>query len=204
MITDRDIDVEREFLNSISHLDYALLQRDWESPSHGDLDLAITSTHWPLFIETLLDFTEKRSLPIVKVYEIEYAVICFIILTDKGTLHLDVAITPYITTLFTVDLLIAIKNRETIDNIHMITQKHTDLYCTEKKRWKNSPARRIIKKIRNSLIILRRLKNNVITIRGAILYIPYINDVQILRSTSIHEHCIGQIKNYMLSRYKPR
>jgi len=153
-------------------------------------------------VETLLNFTKKHSLPIVKTYEIEHAVICFIVLTDKGAMHLDVAITPYVTTLFTVDLLTTIKERETTDNIHILTQQSTNKYCADKKRYKKSWLRKLLRKLGNSMTIIRRLKNNTIITNGALIYIPFVNDVKILSSTTIQKHCARQIKNYLLSRYK--
>jgi hypothetical protein len=198
----RDIDAERAFLDSINHLDYVLFQRDWDSLHHGDLDLAITAKHWSELISILANFSQQYNFPIVKVYEIERAVVCVILLSDKGWLHLDIAITPHILELFSVDIAQAIKTKETINRVHVITETHAEMYAAAKKRYKHSSSRKLVRKLGNMPVISRRIADHLLHVRGAWLYVPYIVDENILRSTAVQEHAAAYLNSTMRNRYR--
>ncbi len=142
----RNVAIEREFLLGICDLDYFLLQRDWESASHGDLDLVISSAHWARLITAITDFSMKNGIPIVKAYEIEYGVVCIILLLDDACIHLDVAIIPYRANMFDVNLVGALRDREVVEGIYIVDEDSEKAYKAAKKFYKQSVMAKIKQK----------------------------------------------------------
>lgn len=196
----RDVEIEREFLLGISSLNYALLQRDWTSEGHGDVDLVVTSVDWPKLISAISEFSMAHGMPIVKVYEIEHAVACIILLMEKACVHLDICISPCKNEIFGVSLMDVLENRELIDGIYVVDSNRETAYKNAKKSYKRRPLAKLEKKIMNMAVILRRLRKTTLITRGAIIHIPYLLDVSLLRSKAV----IDASQRYLMEELMPK
>jgi len=197
----RDYATEKEFLSEIVGLDYALLQRDWDDHKHGDLDFILSSSCWPKFIDRLLQFSAERGFIIIQAYEIESGVVCIEILTTQGYLHLDMAITPFRNTLFKIDLAEALAARELIDGVYMISQQCEDTYKINKKSYKRSKTGVWLMRLKNFKVLLERFINNLVFKPGLIIYIPYLDNIQLLKSEDVTQHVRHNLTTKLLNKY---
>jgi hypothetical protein len=200
LLARRNVAIEREFLLGICDLGYFLLQRDWESASHGDLDLVIPSAHWSRLITAITDFSMKNKIPIVKAYEIEYGVVCIILLLDDACIHLDVAITPYRANMFGVDLVGALRDREVVEGVYIVDEVSEKAYKAAKKFYKQSVMAKIKQKFLNGPVLLDRFYKTSLYARGVIIHVPYILDESLLRSKIV----IDATKEYLLNDLLPK
>jgi len=196
----RDVEAERSFLLGISSLNYTLLQRDWLSGSHGDLDLVIPSEEWPRLVDAVIAYSEANDIPIVKVYEIEHAVVCVTFLLENSYIHLDICIVPCRRRIFGVRLSSCLQSRELVDGIYVADKKHADIYKKVKRLYKKFPLAMTLRKIRNSAVIARRLFKTTLFVRGAMVYIPYVHDGSLLRSKAV----VDTARRYLLEELLPK
>ncbi len=204
MLPPRDHQTEKEILSalSIKNLNYAVLQPDWEDASHGDIDIVLDHNDWQLFISTIHDFIVDNSLHLVKAYEIEYGVICIVILTTNGTVFLDVALTSKCKKVFGLALDNVLDSKDNTHPIPVICNSDHNIYKTSKKKFKRSSSKKALKKISNMPVIIRRAFECTIILRGAFIYIPYIIDTTILRSPPVMNHVSAYLLNTLSTRYK--
>ena len=197
----RNVDVERKFLLSLNDLDYSLLQRDWNSGSHGDLDMVVSSKDWTRLVKAITDFSGANNMPVVKVYEIEHATVCIILLASTYCIHLDVCICPYRKSVFDVDLETVIQSRELKEGIYILRKDLEDHYKTVKKEYKKSPLAKMLNKMRNSTVLARRLLKTSICIRGALIHIPYVHDTAVLRSIAVTQSARNYLTGELIKKY---
>jgi len=197
----RDYATEKEFLKEITDLNYALLQRDWDNHNHGDLDFILSSDCWPKFIDRLIQFSTKRDFTIIQAYEIESGVVCIEVLTMQGYLHLDMAITPYRNEIFKVNLDEALAARELLNDAYVINQQYEDTYKLNKKAYKCSKTAIWLMRLKNFKVLLERLINNLVFKPGLIIYIPYLDNIQLLTSDDVTKHVWKNLSSKLLKKY---
>jgi hypothetical protein len=200
-LTARDPVAEKDFLASIRQLDFLLLQRDWRSVKHGDLDILLSGLHWSQFIDYVLDFSAEKNYPIAKAYEIEEGIVCMILITSQGRIHLDVALSTPEMCVFGVDTENALRRRDLLHSIPVAHPQDSLMYHKNKIKYKSSLARRAVKKILNMRVILRRIANGIIFVHGGIFYIPFVRDFEILRSRVVVAHNEAYLQGTLRSRY---
>ena len=196
----RDQEAENTLLTLIGKtgINYAVLQTDWSDSGHGDVDLVVDSSDWARLTDILLDFSATRDCPVVKAYEIEHGVICVVMLTDNGTVFLDIAIAGARKSLFGLDTHAALRGARLHSGVRVVTDLDYEIYKSIKQRFKSSIWRRLTRKIRNIPLIIRRIIECSIVIRGAAIYIPYVLDTVILRSEPVTRHS----RKYLASRLR--
>lgn len=192
----RDIEQERLFLSTLTDIHYALLQRDWCSMKHGDLDMVVDQSDWPKFAEATAKFASSQNMPIVKVYEIERYVICIILLSEKACLHLDVCLTPARVDMFGINLHDSISKRELFNDVYVISESNEATYKRMKRLYKKSRFSKFMKRIENIPVYIRRIKNTVLLIPGAVVYVPFVTNPDILRSDIV----VSAMQKYLLER----
>lgn len=197
----RDIEAERQLLTALDSIDYLIWHRDWDSRSHGDLDIVIHGRHWRRFLETIVQLASTYDWIVVKAYEIERAIISIVLLTPKATLFLDVSITPYRPKLFGVQLEDALRARDMIDGVYVATEEHAVTYCEEKHRFKSSTVARYKRKLGNLRVVMERIYRTTVFVRGAALYVPYVTDIQLLRSPAVQIAAKRYLTNDLLRKY---
>ena len=199
----RDHEAENNILTLICEtgINVAILQTDWANSTHGDLDLVVDSNDWARLIDILLDFSISRDYPVVKAYEIEHAVICIVMLTNNGTIFLDIAIAGARKSLFGLDTLDALHGAKLHEGIRIVTDHDYEIYKFNKHRFKRSGWRKLTRKIRNMPIIVRRILECSIFIRGAAIYIPYVLDTVILRSEPVSQHSRKYLTSKLRNKY---
>ena len=204
MLPSRDQQTEKRILTalSIKNLNYAVLQPDWEDAGHGDIDIVLDYNDWQLFISTIHRFIADNEFHLVKAYEIEYGVICIVILTMNGTVFLDVALTSHCKKVFGLPLDGVLNSKDTTQPIPFICSADHDKYRASKQSFKRSFFKKTIKKVTNLSVIIRRVLECTIIIRGAIIYIPYIIDTAILKSNPVMSHVSAYFSDTLLKKYK--
>lgn len=199
----RDRESEDALLLEMRHLRYALLQQDWDSQKHGDLDMVLDRKDWLQFVEIIHQFSERSSFPIVKAYEIERGLVCLVLLTPSGTIFLDVAIAGACGESFGVNLFRALENRKMQRDVFVVEKSDEQTYAHGKLAVKRSRMRRIVNKIRNLPVIIRRIRSCTMICRGCLLYIPYITQTDMLRVTAVIQKTSSYLHGYLSSRYAP-
>jgi hypothetical protein len=197
----RDITAETDLLSRLGDYDYLMLQRDWNSERHGDLDIVVSARHWPGLVATVLGFSETMRFPVVKAYEIEHAVVCIILLTADARIHMDVCITPPRKTLFGVELEDALVRREKIQGVYVAGAEDAKTYAECKRRYKSSPLRKIARKLINIPTLARRAFHATLLMHGALVYTPFVLEPALLRSTPVRTKTLNYLKTVLLPKY---
>lgn len=199
----RDHASERLLLDrfSIDQIEFAMLQRDWEDASHGDLDIIVNQNDWPKLVHSLIDFCAEKAFAIVKAYEIEAGIICIVILTDNGAVFLDAAITRACRRIFGITPKDALARAETHHGLKVLREEDYSHYKSCKREFKSSMPRKWLRKLTNSLVITRRLIECTTCDRGALLYIPYLLDTDILRSNAVTKKTLPYLATTLRARY---
>jgi hypothetical protein len=203
-LTARDPVAEKDFLASVRHLDWLLLQRDWQNPRHGDLDILLCAGHWPQFIDQIVDFCADNDRLLAKAYEIEDRVVCAILMTATGRVHLDVALSRPRPRFFGVDTERALRRRDLSQQFPIAHAEDALTYATNKAKYKKSTVRILTRKIRNIPVILRRIINGTIIVSGGLLYIPFMSDSEILSCRVIRMRNEVYLKGTLRKRYLSR
>ncbi|HEC05351.1 MAG TPA: hypothetical protein ENJ12_00735 [Thiolapillus brandeum] len=200
----RDLAAEAALLQTFTQhgIDYAMLQRDWRDDSHGDLDIIVRQEHWPLLVERVAGFSHENGIPVVKAYEIERGVVCVVMLTQKEAIFLDTVIAGASGTIYGVDPVHALQNADRATDIPVISEEEFLRYRQQKKIFKASTRRKLLKKMANLPIILRRLIECTTLARGALLYVPYLLDTDILRSEAVSGFSHGYLTHTLRHRYR--
>ncbi len=196
----RDQDAERALLAELKNLDFALLQRDWQDPRHGDLDLVLRPDDWPMFLQILDRFSAQHDFPIVKAYRIDHTAICLVLLTAQGTLFVDVALACAGNAAFGVDLARVLRDKEEANGTPVISARDAAAYAEHKRHFKRSWRQRSTKKIVNMPVIVERIFACTLLCRGGLLYIPYLTDTDLLRSKAV----VAKTRDYLLGTLRQR
>lgn len=200
-LTTRDLVAEKAFLDSIRHLDWLLLQRDWQNAKHGDLDILLSARHWSQFIDRVVEFCSENDYPLAKAYEIEDAVVCAIVMTPRGRVHLDVALSRPRTRFFGIDTQNTLRRRDLSGSFPIAHKDDAVIYMNNKLKYKRSTARNFLKRISNISVILRRVANGVLFVNGGFIYIPFISDRDILRCHAVVTHNRAYLQGALRERY---
>lgn len=199
----RDQASETALLVNLQTLNYALLQHDWDSEKHGDLDIVLDRKDWGQFLDILLAFSKKNSFPVVKAYEIEHGLVCFVLLTREGALFLDVAIAGARAESFGVTLHHALAKRQRIHVAFVVDKTDEQTYAQGKLAVKRSVLHRVFNKVRNLPVIVRRVYSCTLLCRGCLLYIPYLTQEDLLRTSAVVQKTATYIESTLRKRYTP-
>jgi hypothetical protein len=197
----RDLGAEAAFLTSIRDLDFLLLQRDWEDEAHGDLDLLLQGRQWSPFIDRVIEFSNANRYPLAKAYEIESGVICLVLLTPTGRIHLDIALSAPTKLCFGVDTERALQRRDLSDPYPLAHPDDADAYSRTKRAYKTSALQKLRKKTLNIMTILTRACEGTIFTQGRVLYVPYVMDRDILESSAVTTHNLTYLRGTLRKRY---
>ncbi len=197
----RDHELEREFLSRLTRLEYALLQPDWVSSDHGDLDLVVSALDWPTLVSAVIKLSGSSNSPIVKAYEIERGSVSMVMLGLTSSIHIDAAITPNCNRAYGLDLCGALARREPRDGVYTINQADADLYESNKSTFKASRLSQWMHRIGNMPILVRRVVETSVFFRGGFAYIPYIVDPDILRSDALRTKTRKHLESELMFRY---
>lgn len=199
----RDRAAEDALLSELQNLNCALLQQDWDKQEHGDLDIVLDRKDWLRFLKIIRQFSERNSFPIVKAYEIEYGLVCLVMLTQHGAIFLDVAIAGARVESFGVDLVHALANRQLLRGVFVVDKSDEHCYASGKLAVKRSRVRRVIKKIRNLPVIVNRIWSCTLVCRGCFLYIPYLTQTDMLRVSTVIQKTTAYLESRLTHRYAP-
>lgn len=202
MLARRDRATEVQLLSLLLGINYVLLQRDWNAPRHGDLDLAVDAADWPRLVRVIVSFCEQNDICIVKTYEIERAVICVVLVTKHGYVQLDITITPHRREVFGIDLLEALESRELAVEAYVLAPKLAEIYHENTRRYKSSRLRLLARRIINGPILIRRILETTLIRRGTIIYTPYLQELSLLRSLCVTTWATDYLQTSLLRRYQ--
>jgi|GEM_PF-5832824 len=197
----RDPGAEAAFLTAIRDLDFLLLQRDWDDEAHGDLDLLLLGRDWPSFVDRVIEFSNANRYPLAKAYEIEAGVVCLVLLTPSGRIHLDIALSKPARRFFGIDMEHALQRRDLSEPFPLAHPDDANAYARTKRAYKKSRIQRLLKKACNIMTILTRVYECTIFSRGRVLYIPYAGDREILGSRAVTEHNLAYLQGKLRQRY---
>ena len=159
MLPNRDYNAELSILTSLSEnlVDYVALQPDWRSETHGDLDLLVSQEHWSRMLDVLRECIQTLNASLVKTYEIERGIICIVVLTNKGTVFLDIAITGHCRRLFGLNPTKVLKNKINDSLIPIICHDDYRIYKTTKHSFKKSNMKKLFRLILHTLMLIINL-----------------------------------------------
>lgn len=198
----RDRDTETLLLSNLNGINYVLLQRDWNAPQHGDLDMVVHAADWPRLVRAIGVFCERNDIHLVKAYEIERAVICLVLVTGQGYVQVDITVAPHRRKLFGIDLIEALESRELVADAYVLTSRLAEIYRINTRRYKASSVRLFVRRIINTPVLMRRVLETTLVRRGAIIYTPYLRDASLLCSLSVSGWATGYLQRTLLRRYQ--